>query len=403
LDKSKRESEDKFRTELTSLIKEREDMKSKFESDTIALIKARDEKEAQLKSQIDMLAKVKDETEEKLKRYITDIAHLKEQGDTESNSKISGLQKEKDDLSAKLSDLTKSKEEMENRLSLQVAELTKEKQETEARLKGDVSALINTGSRLKEEYELLTKAKKETESQLYEKMDAVEKEKSFSDSRINVLENLKAEYESKTNSSDFERKTLEDAKTALGLQLDKETLALKAAEAKLKEAESRIQDLELDKKAAARGLRREIKLSGRAQEETAETQADNIKEAAVKVVDAVVSPAEKNPEKEAKAVIATLDVPVIETGSLKVASELMVGKTSGVVIGKDAANREVWLDFSKANGIAEGQTFDVYRDNKKISALKTTKVFDSFIVTKPLTDRDFDIIQELDKVEISSK
>ncbi|MCX5693120.1 MAG: hypothetical protein NTX47_05500 [Candidatus Omnitrophica bacterium] len=393
LNTEKQENESKLSLQISVLETEKADLGAKL----VSLSAEKEDSESNLKY-ISSLVKYKEDGEQKLYSQISYLSDqlkksekAKEDSESQLKAEISSLNKEKEDLKFRLdsdiTNLSKAKDdniaELNKKIALfsdQHAIAEKSKEESEAKLRLEISALANADSKLKEEYELLNKEKKKTEMRLYEEIAAVEKEKSFLESRINILENLKAEYALKTNSFDFEKRTLEDVNNALKLQL-KKALALKTAEVKLEETEYS-QDLELDKKAAARGLQRETKRSGQAEE-------------GPRAVKKEVGESEnKN--------ISSADIPAPEVGSLKIASELMVEKTSGAVIGKDAASRDVWLDFSKANGIVEGQIFDVYRDNIKISALKTTKVFDSFIVTKPLADSDFNVIQELDRVEISS-
>jgi len=227
-------------------------------------------------------------------------------------------------------------------------------------LQAQVAALDKEAPAYKQQLDLLNKAREEAEA----KVAAVVKSK----------EDLATEFNKQLS-------TLKDEKNELEIKLKKD-----------------LRSLEADKQET------EAQLKSRISEAEKETQTIKMNAEAPKTPEAVK---EEVPTVEIKSLPEIVVPAEAPSGGSKPSSRIQneekkTGKVvTGSVIEKDATKKEVLVDLVKADGVALGQTLEVMREDEKIADLKVIKVMDSFTITKPLTDKDFNTIELFDKAELS--
>jgi hypothetical protein len=206
------------------------------------------------------------------------------------------------------------------------------------------------------------------------------------------MESVK-DKEVKLKNAESKLASLEQEKKEMEVRLRNELVRFKKYKEEMeKQLNNRLADLEIKLKKEAESKRSiEAELNKRLPSEFEEKEMIKVEPR-----ERLTAPI-KRPEEEQK------ESPEMEpTKTKEDLGKVIEEKTFGSIIGKDSENREIWIDFGGVNGIAEGQTFDVYRKDVKIAELKAIKIFDSFTVTKTLSDEDFDSVEELDEVRIAS-
>ncbi|MBU4252643.1 MAG: hypothetical protein KKC39_00255 [Candidatus Omnitrophica bacterium] len=440
IENSLKEAEAKLNDQLAALAKAKKEMEAKF-----TLL---GNERTSLKEQISALEKSKLDSENELKACLSKLREesiLSKQAAAEKDNLIVFFNKE-------TSASEKAKADFENKLRTELVALSQRNKENEEKLWSKISALTIQEANFRSEIDLLNKEKNKEKKEAEDKIKALKDEESSLqlsfegqlaslNARISELndknKSLQNELQSKDEALNSSASAAEGARVTAEIQLRSEIASNNEKESKIKELQEKIATLERE----APDYREQVDLLNKARKEAEsrvtyliKTKEDlaaeydkNLaalkdeardvelkKEAEIKNKDAeapknISAVIEENPGFEdkpepelepAKPLKAEVKKPKIaaqRTQEEKAQQKLI----SGSVIEKNSVNKEILVDLVKADGVAEGQSMAVMRENEKIAELKVVKVLDSFTVTEALSENDFNAIELFDKVELS--